>query len=910
MRSISKAAAAAGLAATVVVSGLSFGTVTASATTTDAVSTPFQMIWQSGSTFYANVWSTAPSDPSRSDLKSYTSLAAAQAGSVKYTYDTDSQQIKVNDKCLRISTLLQDVFLDNCEPADTQQWTFDNDGTLRSVHYGDTWKAGEVFNTYGVNRARFVQNSTWTTADSYKPQPVNPAAIVGQTGTSTPLERGADTAVEAVFKTSGSVSRPQGTVEFTAPAGTTFAAGQGTVNGSYQKPGEGWTNSAMTLTNGVRSEDGTKYTYDFTTTTSTWTLPDASLMKWGIKVTTPAGAAAATGSMSAKLVGTATEGSYDTTATTPTTIEGAPAPAEQIIATSPTAKAGETSSKGTAKVQAEQVVGPMTLTAPTGTTFDDVTVRHVRDDAEQGNYTITFNADRTSVTINGPADGSGAFWGTSNQYLDYTLNVPANTKPGTITGGTAKVIANGATIAEGTFGVTVASSVAAPTGTVTFSDDITQNATVSGTGANGATITLYAGDSTTVIGTAVVRNGTWSTTIDPIGAGDQKIRIEQSGIDGTQTAETTAKYGAAVTLDRPASSTVTPGAVTVTGTGQAGTTVTINGAAKPVTTTVKADGTFTAEVELAPSNTAKPLTAQQHSKGNLTTSDTITLTPNGAQSARAVVITGPSSHTYKPNRETTISGTATPYAKVELRFQWSNTVYGTATADINGNWSITRGFGPAAKYELTATQTRFDTTTSTSTMFTLNPEGITNQEIVITGPADHSYKSGEATRITGTATPYAKIQLRFQWNDTVYGTATADAEGNWNILRSYGPSATYELTATQLRADGTTSLSNTFTLAPTGIDRPFTLTTPTKTSTFTPGVPVSFTGTGTRGATITAIAPAWNNNEIFTTTVDDNGKWELRRAFSPGITYDLTLVQTPLTGAPTTITGLHLTPTN
>jgi len=44
------------------------------------------------------------------------------------------------------------------------------------------------------------------------PTPVNPAAIVGQTGTSTPLERGADTAVEAVFKTSGSVSRPQGTV--------------------------------------------------------------------------------------------------------------------------------------------------------------------------------------------------------------------------------------------------------------------------------------------------------------------------------------------------------------------------------------------------------------------------------------------------------------------------------------------------------------------------------------------------------------------------------------------------------------------------------------------------------------------------------------------------------------------------
>lgn len=407
-----------------------------------------------------------------------------------------------------------------------------------------------------------------------------------------------------------------------------------------------------------------------------------------------------------------------------------------------------------------------------------------------------------------------------------------------------------------------------------------------------------------------MKNGTWSTTIDPIGAGDQKIRIEQSGIDGIQIAETTAEYGDAVALDAPASSTVTPGAVTVTGSGQADTKVTITGGAKPVTTTVKADGSFTAEVVLEPSNSAKTLTAQQRSKGNLTTSDTITVTPNGAQTARDVVITEPTSHTYQPNRDTTISGTATPYATVDLRFQWNNTVYGTAKADINGNWSITRGFGPAAKYELTATQTRFDKTTSASAMFTLDPEGITNQEVVITGPADHTYKAGEETRVTGTATPFAKIELRFQWNDTVYGAAVANAQGNWNIVRSYGPAATYELTAKQLRADGTTSLSNTFTLNPTGIDRPFTLTTPTMDSTFEAGTPVSFTGTGTRGATITAIAPAWNNNEIFTTKVDDNGHWDIRRSFAPGITYDLTLVQQPVDGEPTSIAGVHLTPAN
>ncbi|MBF4583696.1 hypothetical protein ITJ54_13580 [Curtobacterium sp. VKM Ac-2865] len=657
--------------------------------------------------------------------------------------------------------------------------------------------------------------------------------------------------------------------------------------------------------------------------------------------------------------------------------------------------------------------GTVVLTAPDGATFSEQDTvqgswRRVGNTAwnastsipltngrlSNDNTTLTFDADWASER---PADQQYRFM------VDVTAGDDAPEEPSSMDFVFSGTSSTNDFRAEGKTTTTVAASVAAPTGTVTFESDVTKKAIVSGTGVDGATITLYAGDSTTVIGTAIVENGTWSTTIDPIGAGDQKIRIEQSGIEGIQTAETTAEYGAAVSLDEPASSTVTPGAVTVTGTGQADTTVTITGGAKSVTTKVRADGTFTTEVELAPSNSAKTLTAQQHSKGNLTTSDTITVTPNGAQTAREVVITEPTSHTYQPNRETTISGTATPYATVELRFQWNDNVYGTATADINGNWSINRSFGPAAKYELTATQTRFDTTTSTSAMFTLdpegitnqdvvitgpaehtykpgeptlvtgtatpyariqlrfqwndnvygtavanaegewsilrtygpaatyeltatqlrgdgttsqsntftlNPEGITNQEVVITGPADHAYKPGEPTLVTGTATPYARIELRFQWNDSVWGTAVANAEGEWSILRNYGPAATYELTATQLRADGTTSQSNTFTLEATGIDRPFTLTTPAMDSTFEPNTAVSFTGTGTRGATITAIAPAWNNNEIFKTEVDDNGKWEIRRGFAPGVTYDLTLVQQPTEGDPETITGVHLTPAN
>ncbi|QCR42511.1 hypothetical protein C1N91_02075 [Curtobacterium sp. SGAir0471] len=450
------------------------------------------------------------------------------------------------------------------------------------------------------------------------------------------------------------------------------------------------------------------------------------------------------------------------------------------------------------------------------------------------------------------------------------------------------------------------STVKQPTAQVGFDADVTQKAVVSGEGAEGATITVKDGAKT--LGTASVADGKWSLPIDPIGPGQHTLTVEQTGIDGTQTTTAVADFGDAVEISGP-TGTVTPGVVSVTGTGQDGATVTVTGGAEPVTTRVE-DGTFSAEIELAPSDSAKTLTAQQRSKGNLSTSDSITVTPNGAQTPQAVDITEPSSHTYKPNHETTVKGTATPYAKIELRFQWNDTVYGTAKADKNGDWSINRAFGPASTYELTATQTRVDGTTSASTRFTLAPEDLTNKEVVIAGPADHHYTPGEQTRVTGTATPYAKIELRFQWNDTVYGRATADANGNWNIIRSYGPTATYELTATQIRPDDSRSLSNTFTLAPTGVDLPFSLTTPAKESTFEPGTDVRFTGTGTRGATVTAIAPAWNNNTIFQTKVDESGHWEIRRSFAPGITYDLTLVQQPADGDPTSITGIRLTPSS
>ena len=408
----------------------------------------------------------------------------------------------------------------------------------------------------------------------------------------------------------------------------------------------------------------------------------------------------------------------------------------------------------------------------------------------------------------------------------------------------------------------------------------------------------------TVLDTQIVKNGSYTSLLDPK-AGSHTYSVTQTTADGTSEAvDVTADFGAAVAITGPTGS-VPGGHLTVNGTGQTGTDVTVQAGSETSTVPVTG-GTWSAQVEIPASNTAVEITATQHSKGALTTTSTQQVTPNGAITAQDVAITGPAKHTYKPNTDTTISGTATPYADIELRFQWNNTVYGTAKADVNGDWSIKRQFGPAAKYELTATQQRFDGTSSASAAFALNPEGITNRDIEITEPSDHTFTPDVDNTIRGTATPYAEIELRFQWNNNVYGKARANADGNWNIVRKFS-NVSYDLTATQHRGDGTSSVSDTFTIHPDGAFRKLTLDSPSQQSTFTPDVDVLFTGTGTPGATITATAPVWNNNEIFTTTVNANGDWKIKRSFKD-FTYVLDITQEAKDGTTDAITGVTLTP--
>ncbi|WP_263092184.1 Ig-like domain-containing protein, partial [Curtobacterium sp. RIT-PI-V] len=195
------------------------------------------------------------------------------------------------------------------------------DQSAEVTESGD-WELVVTDLTEGVNNLKVEQKIGDEVVNSKDLEvTINTAAVIGKDGTAVTLERGTSTKVEAQFTTQGSVSRPDAKVTFTAPEGTTFAEGQDTIQGSYRKPGEDWVNRSTTLTDGDLSMDGKTYTFTFKPSTSTWTLPDASLLRWNIEVETPAGAAEGTSSMNTKLVGTAVEGSFNATSTTQTTVD-------------------------------------------------------------------------------------------------------------------------------------------------------------------------------------------------------------------------------------------------------------------------------------------------------------------------------------------------------------------------------------------------------------------------------------------------------------------------------------------------------------------------------------------------------------------------------------------------------------
>ncbi|MCS6587835.1 hypothetical protein [Curtobacterium flaccumfaciens] len=452
---------------------------------------------------------------------------------------------------------------------------------------------------------------------------INDAAITGQDGAAVTLERDGVTSVEALFKTNGSISRPQGKVEFTAPEGTTFAEGQSTVNGSFKKPGEAdWTNAAMTLTNGERSEDGTKYTYDFRPTNTGWNLPTDSLMRWNIDVTAAADAEAGTSPMTTKLVGTATEGAFNTTSSTATTIEAGSSELAPITLTGPASVTPGRSNTftGTAEpgatyrvlnVSGTQIVpGTFEVDGQGNWTFDRVVsngasnFRFVIEQTKNGQTVKSelFTVDATAlapITLSGPAavrpGVSNTFTGKAEPGATFRVLNTSGTQivPGTFeVDGQGnwtfdRVVSNGASnfrfvIEQTKNGQTAKSELftvnaaALTPVTVTTPERVTpgRSNTFTGTGEPGATFRVLNISGTQIVPGTFEVDGEGNWTFDRVvsnGASNFRFVIEQSKNGQTEKSELFTIEAAGLAPVTVANRSVTPGVVnTFTGTGEPG----------------------------------------------------------------------------------------------------------------------------------------------------------------------------------------------------------------------------------------------------------------------------------------------------------------------------------------------------
>ena len=728
-------------------------------------------------------------------------------------------------------------------------------GQVANVNASGAWSMTVTGLAEGANTLTAIQTVNNTEVDRKNVVvTINDAAIVGQDGAAVALERGEDTQVEALFKTNGSVSRPQGKVEFTAPEGTTFADDQGTIEGSFKKPGEdAWTNAAMTLTNGVRSEDGTKYTYDFVTTTTTWNLPDASLMRWNIDVDTPADAVADTSSMSATLVGTAIEGAFNTTSTTATTVE---APAETPLE---------------AKVDSVDNVNKTAVVSGTATK----------------GATVAIGDESVEVTND---DGSWTLTVGGLEYGDNTLHVVQ-----TIGGrefDSTDVVAK-------VDGINRDFTVATPENE---SEHKGESVTFSGNGRAGETVRVHVTNFDSADVTAKVDDdGHWSVS-RWIGTGMYVFDVTQTNAAGSVTGEVRG-----LTINKPADEDPVnlPWAVTApesgsehrgemvtwTGTGNAGDTVSFtpkNPEQSAWSTVVKNNGTWSVDhfagtgaydIDVVMKNAAGSVTGESK---NVLLNQSVNL---------PFAVTSPESGTDHKGELVTFEGTGN--ANEEISLEVTNFESSSPTpvrVDRTGHWKIEKFLGTGA-YTIDITQKNVSTGLITGEAKDLkfnqpSDEDPVNLPWAITSPESGSEHLGENVTWSGTGNAGDTVYFTPKNPEQSSWTTVVGKNGRWSVNRWAGVSVYDVDVVMKNSADAITGESKNIVLNSV-VNLPFAVTSPENGSDHR-GEPVTFEGTGNANEEISLKVTNFES-AVATTRVDRTGHWKIEKFLGTGAyTIDIT----------------------
>ncbi|MCO3820787.1 BapA prefix-like domain-containing protein [Pseudomonas aeruginosa] len=423
------------------------------------------------------------------------------------------------------------------------------------------------------------------------------------------------------------------------------------------------------------------------------------------------------------------------------------------------------------------------------------------------------------------ADGSGNWSFTpSTPLADGTVVNATATDPAGNTGGQ---------------GSTTVDAIAPATPTVNLSN----GSSLSGTAEPGSTVILTDGNGNPIGETTADGSGNWTYTPSTPIANGTVVNVVAEDAAGNSSPPAT------VTVDSsaPPAPVINPSnGVVISGTAEAGATVTLTDACGNPIGQVTADGSgnwsFTPGTPLANGTVV-----------NATASDPTGNT--GPQAATTVDAVAPPAPVIDPSNGTTISGTAEAGAKVILTDGNGNPI-GETTADGSGNWTFTPATPLANGTVVNAVAQ--DPAGNTG------PQGSATVDSV--APAAPVVNPSNGNLLNGTAEPGSTVTLT-DGNGNPIGQTTADGSGNWSFTPgSQLPNGTV-VNVTASDAAGNTSLPATTTVDSSLPSIPQV----------DPSNGSVISGTADAGNTI--IITDGNGNPIGQVTADGSGNW----SFTPGI---------------------------
>ncbi|MGP8801515.1 Ig-like domain-containing protein [Pseudomonas aeruginosa] len=495
---------------------------------------------------------------------------------------------------------------------------------------------------------------------------------------------------------------------------------------------------------------------------------------------------------------------------TPTT----PLPNGTVVNATATDASGNTSAGSSVTVDSVAPATPV-INPSNGTTLSGT--------AEPGS-SVTLTDGNGNPIGQVTADGSGNWSFTpSTPLADGTVVNATATDPAGNTGGQ---------------GSTTVDAIAPATPTVNLSN----GSSLSGTAEPGSTVILTDGNGNPIAEVTADGSGNWTYTPSTPIANGTVVNVVAEDAAGNSSPPAT------VTVDSsaPPAPVINPSnGVVISGTAEAGATVTLTDAGGNPIGQVTADGSgnwsFTPGTPLANGTVV-----------NATASD-----PTGNTSAPAsttVDSVAPAAPVVNPSNGAEISGTAEPGATVTLTDGSGNPI-GQVTADGSGNWSFTPSTPLADGTVVNATAT--DPAGNTG------GQGSTTVDAI--APATPTVNLSNGSSLSGTAEPGSTVILT-DGNGNPIAEVTADGSGNWTYTPSTPIANGTVVNVVAEDAAGNSSPPATVTVDSSAPPAPV----------INPSNGVVISGTAEAGATVTLTDAG--GNPIGQVTADGSGNW----SFTPG----------------------------